>query len=72
MGDIKENIEEESCNEERIGDILRLCATRWTVRTACYERILANHATLFKLWEVCLEKRIDATSEPELSAVMPK
>ena len=69
VGDIKEKIKEESCNEERIGDILRLCPTRWTVRAACYERILANHASLFKLWEVCLEKRTGATSEPELSAV---
>lgn len=59
LGDIKENMEEESCNEERIGGILRLCPTRWTVRAACYERILANYASLFKLWEVCLEKRID-------------
>jgi len=59
LGDIKENIEEESCSEERIGGILKLCPTRWTVRAACYERILANYASLFKLWEVCLEKRVD-------------
>ena len=25
----------------------------------CYERILANYASLFKLWEVLLEKRVD-------------
>lgn len=42
LGDIKENIEEES-------GILKLCPTRWTVRAACYERILANYASLFKL-----------------------
>ena len=49
LGDIKENIEEESCSEERIGGILKLCPTRWTVRAACYDRILANYASLFQI-----------------------
>lgn len=32
FGDIKENIKEESCSKERVGGILKLCPTRWTVR----------------------------------------
>lgn len=59
LGDIKENIEEESCSKERVGSILKLCPMRWTVRLACYERILVNYASLWKLWKVCLEKRLD-------------
>lgn len=59
LGDIKENIEEESCCKERVGGILKLCPTRWTVRLACYERILVNYTSLLKLWKVCLEKRLD-------------
>ena len=50
MGEIKGNIEEESCNEERIGDILRLCPTRLTVRRAkCYKAHTGESRVTFQI-----------------------
>ena len=32
LGDKKENKKEESCSEERVSSILKLCPARWTVK----------------------------------------
>lgn len=57
LGEVKDNIVEEEdkgFDEKAVGGILKLCPTRWTVRAACFERILANYGSLLKTWEVSL------------------
>jgi hypothetical protein len=66
LGRVKDNIEQddEGSEEEMAAGILKLCPTRWTVTAACYERILANYASLLKAWEVSLEGQL----EPDVRA----
>ena len=39
--------------------IRSFCSTRWTVRGDAIESIIDNYQTLAKLWEECLETRLD-------------
>ena len=38
----------------------KFCATRWTVRATCFQRVIDNYNTLLKLWNDCLETRIES------------
>ena len=37
----------------------KLCTTRWTVRAACFNKILEKYADLQKLREICLGEKLD-------------
>jgi hypothetical protein len=57
LGDIKKNLQEEVST----GGILKLSATRWTIRAVCFKRILDNYEALMLTWEQCLDERsVDA------------
>ena len=56
LGDIKENLEADSAAKGIIG----LCPTRWTVRTSCFQRILANYSALLQEWGLCLEGKLQS------------
>jgi len=47
-------------NELSNTGIRSFCATRWTVRGAAVVSILDNYGTLMKLWNECLETRLEA------------
>lgn len=67
LGEAKDNIEGESCNEEdEIPGIVKFCPTRWTVTATCYKRILDNYASLFKVWDTCLESKIDTDTRARI------
>lgn len=60
MGDIAlsheyENGEE---NETPARGLLTFCPTRWTVKAACFQRILDNYQALLLEWEICLDKSL--------------
>ena len=62
LGEVKENIEQQDENsdaETSTGGILQLCTTRWTVRAACFKRILDNYEALFGVWEISLGQKLD-------------
>ena len=40
-------------------EIKVLCPTRWTVRAESFNRITENYDALVKLWDECLEKKLD-------------
>ena len=60
MLDLKDNIEEETCNgEEKVSVIVKFCPKRWTMKAGCYKCILDNYASLFKVWDTCPESKRD-------------
>ena len=60
---IKSNIEMED-EEEGISasGLTKFCATiaRWTVRATCFQRVIDNYDALLKLWNDCLETRLES------------
>lgn len=67
LGDLKDNIERETCDgEEKVLGIVKFCPTRWTVKATCYQRILDNSASLFKVWDACLESKIDTDTRAHI------
>ena len=52
LGEIEEDLE--GPDSEATG-ILDLCATRWTVRARCFQRILDNYAALLQEWTISLD-----------------
>ena len=61
LGQIKSNIEMED-EEEGISasSLTEFCATRWTVRATCFQRVIDNYVALLKLWNDCLETRLES------------
>ena len=61
LGQIKSNIEMED-EEEGISasGLSKFCATRWTVRATCFQRVIDNYDALLKLWNDCLETRLES------------
>ena len=61
LGQIKSNIEmkveEEGISASRL---TKFCATRWTVRATGFQRVIDNHDALLKLWNDCLETRLES------------
>lgn len=56
LGDLKDGKKGETCKgEEKVPGIVKFCPTRWTVKATCYQRILDNYASLFKVWEHVLK-----------------
>ena len=67
LGEVKDNVEGETCSEEdEIPGIVKFCPTRWTVKATCYKRILDNYASLFKVWDTCLESKIDTNTRARI------
>ena len=60
LGQIKSNIEMED-EEEGISasGLTKFCATRWTVRATCFQRVIDTYDALLKLWNDCLETRLE-------------
>ena len=59
LGQIKENLEQEDESDSAAcGGIVSLCPTRWTVRAACFRRILDNYSALMEEWRVSLEDKL--------------
>ena len=44
----------------------KLCTTRWTVRAACFNKILEKYADLQKLWEICLGEKLDTDTRARI------
>ena len=40
--------------------LTKFCATRWTVRATCFQRVIDNYDALLKLWNDCLEMRLES------------
>ena len=59
LGSINESIERGEEEFEPIKKLTKLSMTRWTVRAECMKRIIDNYQSLLKLWEECLEERLD-------------
>ena len=61
LGQIKSNIEMED-EEEGISasGLTKFCATRWTVGATCFQRVIDNYDALLKLWNDCLETRLES------------
>ena len=59
LGDIKENVEQNSDDYDKKAGLSKLSATRWTVRALCFQRILDNYDSLMMLWQECLEGKLD-------------
>ena len=58
-GKIIENIEGDLSKELSAGKISKISTTRWIVRATCFQNIIDNYVTLFKLWEQCLNESLD-------------
>ena len=52
LGNIQENIEGEQQPRTTLD---KLCPTRWTVRAACYNKLIILYNSVFKLWDQCIE-----------------
>ena len=60
LGDIKANLYYEGKEGEDVAGLAKFSATRWTVRVICFQRVIENYGFLLKLWDECLEKRLDS------------
>ena len=62
LGSIQENVEGEVDYEEhsrnKSSSLDKLCVTRWTVRAACFLKIINNYDQLLDLWEMCLNEKL--------------
>ena len=58
LGEIKENIEKEGASEA--AGLIKLSVTRWTIRAACFQRVIDNYEALLYLWEECLSSKLEA------------
>ena len=38
----------------------KLCATRWTVRASCFNKIYERYDSLQSLWQVCLREKLES------------
>ena len=57
LGEIKENLEG---HESEAKGIIGLCATRWTVRASCFQRILDNYEALPQEWIISLDEKLQS------------
>ena len=66
LGSLDEMIEGEmdDANEERPVRLIKLCTTRWTVRSSCFNKVFERYESLQKLWNVCLGEKL----EPDVRA----
>ena len=55
LDDIKTD-EYDDDSTDKIPGVLKLSATRWTVRAQCFQRILDNYLAIMQLWDRCLEE----------------
>ena len=46
-----------------------LCPTRWTVRTESFNRIIENYDALVKLWDECLDTKLDTEMRTRIIGV---
>lgn len=67
LGAIMENIEGEF-EELRPGyqKLDKLCATRWTVRSKCFKKILENYQALLELWDQSLAEQLDSDTKARI------
>ena len=62
LGEIKDNIDGEfntdtfSTKSSCPSSLDKLCVIRWTVRGACFEKIILNYKYLMQLWDICLKE----------------
>ena len=50
----------------------KFCATRWTLRATCFERVIDNYNALLKLWNDCLETRIESDVRGRIIGCQPQ
>jgi len=65
LGNIGENIESNG-ESEKFKKLLKMSTTRWTVRAECMKRIIDNYETLLKLWDECLEEKLDQETKARI------
>ena len=60
LGDINENVEglDQEGLEVRRESLDKLCATRWTVRANCFQKIIDQYDSLQQLWDLCLQEKL--------------
>ena len=46
-----------------------LCPTRWTVRAESFNRIIENYDALVKLWDECLDTKLDTEMRARITGV---
>jgi len=54
LGEVKDNLEGEMEYVTDTPGLAKFSATRWTVRSGCFNRIYLNYAALQKVWDECL------------------
>ena len=62
LGQIKSNIQmEDEVEGISASGLTKFFATlRWTVRATCFQRVIDNYDALLKLWNNCLETRLES------------
>ena len=62
LSSIQENVEGvvdyEEHSRNKSSSLDKLCITRWTVRAACFLKIINNYDQLLDLWEMCLNEKL--------------
>ena len=50
----------------------KFCAKRSTLRATCFQRVIDNYNALFKLWNDCLETRIESDVRGRIIGCQPQ
>ena len=60
LGDIKENVEglDQEGLAVRRESLDKLCATRWTVRASCFQKIIDKYDSLPQFWDLYLQEKL--------------
>ncbi len=73
LGSIQENIEGEIADEvirEKRISLEKLCVTRWTVRAACFLKILSIYDELLTFWQECVGQKLTTDIKARVVVVM--
>ena len=67
LGQFSENIEGSLDNDDSQASKLdKLSATRWTVSTSCFKKIIDNYNPLMDLWKTSLKDKPDAETKARI------
>ena len=53
-----EGVEENETVNNKADSLDKLCATRWTVRARCFQKIITHDSSIQQLWEKCLAETL--------------
>ena len=75
LGTIRENAEgqfDDEDNTDKFSSLDKLCLIRWTIRAACFQKVMNNYSLLMSLWEESLKEKLDTDTSSRIKGCKSK